>query len=213
MEQAIIFPSSHYVSTEAEQKRAIGTIREELRGRIDHFKNEMMYSEAERIEQRTSYDLELISEMGFCPGIENYSRHFNGRSVGEAPPTLLEYFAKNFLTFIDESHATIPQIGGMYRGDRARKMNLVEHGFRLISALDNRPLNFQEFEQSISKTLYVSATPGEYEMEKSEGVIVEQIIRPTGLLDPIIEIRPVINQIDDLLGEIRQIIKKKNEYL
>tara|TARA_B100000749_G_scaffold280895_2_gene280607 strand:+ start:216 stop:2270 length:2055 start_codon:yes stop_codon:yes gene_type:complete len=213
LDRALIFPSSHYVSTEEEQIRAIESIRDELRDRIGHFKNEMMFTEAERIEQRTSYDLELISEMGFCPGIENYSRHFNGRAPGEAPPTLLEYFPKDFLTIIDESHVTVPQIGGMYRGDRSRKETLVAHAYRLPSALDNRPLNFQEFEQNVNEALYVSATPGEYELKKCGGLFTEQIIRPTGLLDPIIEVRPVRNQVDDLLGEIRDRVEKKERVL
>lgn len=213
VDKALVFPSSHYVSTDDDQKHAVDTIRDELRERIDHLKNAMMYSEAERVEQRTSYDLELIGEMGFCPGIENYSRHFNGRGPGEAPPTLLEYFPKDFLTIIDESHVTVPQVGGMYRGDRARKTTLVEHGFRLPSALDNRPLNFEEFEGCTGKTLYVSATPGDFELKRSEGVIIEQIIRPTGLLDPEIEIRPVTNQVDDLLGEIRKTVAKNERVL
>jgi excinuclease ABC subunit B len=169
--------------------------------------------EKERIEQRTLYDLEMISEMGTCPGVENYSRHFTGRAPGEAPPTLLEYFPDEFITFIDESHVTVPQIGGMYRGDRARKLTLVEHGFRLPSALDNRPLNFQEFEGYMDKVIYVSATPGEYELQKSEGIVVEQIIRPTGLVDPLIEVRGAKTQVDDLLGEIRKRVKKKERVL
>ena len=213
VDRAMVFPSSHYVSTQEEQKRAIETIRDELRERISYFKDQMMPSEAERIEQRTSYDLELISEMGFCPGIENYSRHFNGRSPGQAPPTLLEYFPKGFLTIIDESHVTVPQVGGMYRGDRARKLNLVEHGFRLPSALDNRPLNFEEFEQCVNQVLYVSATPGEYEYKKTEGEVVEQIIRPTGLLDPLIEVRPITHQVDDLLAEIKTTTGKNERVL
>lgn len=203
IERIAIYPGSHYVSTEEKAKLAVETIREELRERIQYFRSQIKYAEAERIEQRTSYDLELMTEMGFCPGIENYSRHFTGRAQGEAPPTLLEYFPDQFLTFIDESHVTVPQVGGMYRGDRARKLTLVDHGFRLPSALDNRPLNFQEFEAYVDKVIYVSATPGDYEMKKSDGLVVEQIIRPTGLLDPVVEVRPVQNQVDDLLGEIR----------
>lgn len=213
LKEVSIYPGSHYVTPEDKQRHAIETIREELRDRINHYKNEMMTSEAERIEQRTLYDLELMSEMGFCPGIENYSRHLTGRSPGEPPPTLLEYFPKEYLIFVDESHVTIPQIGGMYRGDRARKMNLVDYAYRLPSALDNRPLNFQEFEGLVDKMIYVSATPGEYEMTKSEGLVVEQIIRPTGLLDPVVEVRPVKHQVDDLLVEIRKRTKKGERVL
>lgn len=208
-----IYPGSHYVTGEGRVAMAIETIRDELRDRIQHYKNEVMYKEAERIEQRTLYDLEILSEMGFCPGIENYSRHLTGRQPGEPPPTLLEYFPQDFLTFIDESHVTVPQIGGMYRGDRARKLTLVEHGFRLPSALDNRPLNFQEFERYVDKVVYVSATPGEYEMKKSGGLVVEQIIRPTGLLDPQVEVRPAKFQVDDLLGEIRKRVAKNERVL
>lgn len=213
IDKIAIYPGSHYVSTDERAKVAVETIREELRERIQHYRQQIRVLEAERIEQRTSYDLELMTEMGFCPGIENYSRHFTGREPGQAPPTLLEYFPAQFLTFIDESHVTVPQVGGMYRGDRARKLTLVDHGFRLPSALDNRPLNFQEFESYMDKVIYVSATPGEYEMSKSEGLIVEQIIRPTGLLDPVIEVRPARDQVDDLLGEIRARSKKKERVL
>ncbi|MCB0384333.1 MAG: excinuclease ABC subunit UvrB, partial [Bdellovibrionales bacterium] len=213
IDRIAIYPGSHYVSTEEKAKMAIETIRDELRERIQHYRQQIRFLEAERIEQRTSYDLEMISEMGFCPGIENYSRHFTGREPGEAPPTLLEYFPPEFLTFIDECHVTVPQVGGMYRGDRARKLTLVDHGFRLPSALDNRPLNFQEFEHYMNKVVYVSATPGEYEMNKSAGLVVEQIIRPTGLIDPKVEVRPVTNQVDDLLGEIRERAEKKERVL
>ncbi len=213
IDQIGIYPGSHYATPEENLKRSVFTIRDELRDRIQQFNKEIKFLEAQRIEQRTLYDIEMIEQMGFCQGIENYSRHLTGRGVGEPPPTLLEYFPKDFITFIDESHVTVPQIGGMYRGDRARKMNLVEHGFRLPSALDNRPLNFQEFEGLMDKVIYVSATPSDYEMKKSEGVIVEQIIRPTGLVDPIIEIRPVKHQVDDLLKEIRERVKKKERVL
>lgn len=213
LDQVAIYPGSHYVNSEDKAKLAVETIRDELRERIQHYQNEMKYLERERIEQRTLYDLEMIQEMGTCPGIENYSRHFTGRPPGAPPPTLVEYFPKDFLTIIDESHVTVPQIGGMYRGDRARKSTLVEYGFRLPSALDNRPLNFQEFESLMSKVLYVSATPGDYELKKSEGVVVEQIIRPTGLLDPVVEVRPVQFQVDDLLSEIRERIKKNERVL
>lgn len=213
LDQIGIYPGSHYATGDDNLKRANFTIREELRERLQQFKNEMKLLEAQRLEQRTLYDLEMIEQMGFCQGIENYSRHLTGRGPGEPPPTLLEYFPKNFITFIDESHVTVPQIGGMYRGDRARKTTLVEHGFRLPSALDNRPLNFQEFENFMDKVVYVSATPGPYELQKSEGMIVEQIIRPTGLIDPIVEIRPVKHQVDDLLKEIRERIKSKERVL
>jgi excinuclease ABC subunit B len=187
----------------------MGNIREELRERIVHFDNLNENTLRERIEKRTLYDLEMIEELGFCPGIENYSRHLTGRGPGEAPPTLLEYFDQNnFLTIIDESHVTVPQIGGMYRGDRARKMNLVEHGFRLPSALDNRPLNFEEFNKIIDKVVYVSATPGDYELRETGGLITEQIIRPTGLVDPIVEVRPATHQVDDLVGECKKVIEQ-----
>ena len=207
-----LYPSSHYVSTRERVKKAIESIREELRGHLDKLNREGKHSERERLEQRTLYDLEILEEMGTCPGVENYSRHLTGRKAGQAPPTLLEYFNKNFLTFIDESHITVPQAGAMYRGDRSRKLNLVEHGFRLPSALDNRPLNFQEFKNSLNKVVYVSATPGRYETEK-KFVVVEQIIRPTGLVDPEVSIRPAGNQVDDLLEEIQKRIKKKERVL
>ena len=213
LEEISFFPTSHYVGTEEINRRAVESIRVELRKQIQAYKNTIEPAKAQRIEQRTSYDLELIQELGFCPGIENYSRHFSGRGEGEPPPTLMEYFPKNFLLIVDESHVTIPQVGGMYRGDRARKLNLVEHAFRLPSALDNRPLNFQEFESLVDKALYVSATPKEYELQKSEGLVVEQIIRPTGLLDPISEVRSAQYQVDDLLDEIKVRIKKKQRVL
>ncbi|MEY4615121.1 MAG: hypothetical protein RJB66_81 [Pseudomonadota bacterium] len=213
LEKASVFPASHYVNGDDVLKKAIGTIQEELRARIKDFENQLKFLEAKRIEQRTYYDIEMMESIGFCQGIENYSRHMTGRGPGEAPPTLLEYFPAEFLTIVDESHVTIPQIGGMYRGDRARKMTLVEYGFRLPSALDNRPLNFQEYEKLMDKVVYVSATPGPYDMQKSEGLVVEQIIRPTGLLDPLVEVRPVRTQVDDLLKEIRIRIKAKERVL
>jgi excinuclease ABC subunit B len=213
IETATIFPGSHYVTSKDRVRLAIETIREELRERIQYYKDNFLLPEGERIESRTLYDLEILSEMGFCPGIENYSRHMTGRAAGEAPPTLIEYFPEKFLMIIDESHITVPQIGGMYRGDRARKMNLVQYGFRLPSALDNRPLNFQEFEKLQKNVVYVSATPSHYEMEKSGGLVIEQIIRPTGLLDPNVEVRPVTYQVDDLLKEIRIRVKKKERVL
>ena len=213
LDQIGIYPGSHYATGEENLKRAIKTIQDELRDRLNDLKSQMKLLEAQRLEQRTYFDIEMMEQMGFCQGIENYSRHLTGRGPGEPPPTLLEYFPKNFVTFIDESHVTVPQIGGMYRGDRARKMNLVEYGFRLPSALDNRPLNFQEFERMTDKVCYVSATPGEYEFKKSEGLIVEQIIRPTGLIDPVVEVRSVKHQVDDLLKEIRERVKKKERVL
>lgn len=213
MDQIGIYPGSHYATGDDNVKRAIGTIRAELLERLQHYNKNVMFLEAQRIEQRTLYDIEMMEQMGFCQGIENYSRHLTGRGPGQPPPTLLEYFPKDFITFIDESHVTVPQIGGMYRGDRARKSTLVEHGFRLPSALDNRPLNFQEFEGMTDKVVYVSATPGPYDLQKSEGVIVEQIIRPTGLIDPPVEVRPVKHQVDDLLKEIRERVKKQERVL
>lgn len=212
-ERLPLFPASHYVTSEGNLKSAIQTIQIELQERITELNSQMKTMEAKRLEQRTYYDIEMIEQMGFCQGIENYSRHLTGRKPGEPPPTLLEYFPKDFITFIDESHVTVPQIGGMYRGDRARKMTLVDYGFRLPSALDNRPLNFEEFEKLMNKVLYVSATPGVYELKKSEGMIVEQIIRPTGLIDPVVEVRPVKFQVDDLLKEIRDRIAKKERVL
>lgn len=208
-----IYPGSHYVSTEEANKKAIRSIKEELRQHLHVLANKKMETEYDRLKRRTFYDVEMIEEMGTCPGVENYSRHFTGRQEGEPPPTLLEYFPKDYLLFIDESHISVPQVGGMYRGDRSRKETLVQHGFRLPSALDNRPLNFQEFERSVNQVVYVSATPGEYEIQKSGGEVVEQIIRPTGLLDPEIFIRSTMAQVDNLLKEIREREKKKERVL
>lgn len=213
MDQIGIYPGSHYATGEGSLKKAIVTIQDELGHRLNELKANIKFLEAQRLEQRTYYDIEMMEQIGFCSGIENYSRHLTGRGPGVPPPTLIEYFPKEFITIVDESHITIPQIGGMYRGDRARKSTLVEHGFRLPSALDNRPLNFQEFEKLMDKVVYVSATPAAYELEKSEGLIIEQIIRPTGLIDPPIEIRPVKSQIDDLLKEIRIRIAKQERVL
>ena len=213
LDQIAIYPGSHYVTDEDRRKQAIQSIQEELRGRLEELKSQMKFLEAQRLEQRTYYDIEMMEELGYCQGIENYSRHLTGRAPGEPPPTLLEYFPDDFLCFIDESHVTIPQVGGMYRGDRARKLTLVEHGFRLPSALDNRPLNFQEFEKLLNHVIYVSATPGPYELKKSEGLIVEQIIRPTGLLDPLVEVRPARHQVDDLLKEIRARVARGDKVL
>ena len=207
-----IYPANHYVSTKKRITKAIKSIKEELKEHLKVLEKNKQIEERNRLQQRTIYDLEMLNEMGTCPGVENYSRHLTGRKTGEPPPTLLEYFPKNFLSFIDESHISVPQAGGMYRGDRRRKLTLVEHGFRLPSALDNRPLNFTEFEKILDKTLFVSATPGDYELQNSNDV-VEQIIRPTGLLDPKIFVRSAKNQIDDLLGEIKKRIKKKERVL
>ncbi|MFY9173798.1 MAG: excinuclease ABC subunit UvrB [Peptococcia bacterium] len=207
-----IVPASHYVTNKETMARAIGTIREELAGRLEEFNKQGKLLEAQRLEQRTNYDLEMMQEIGFCSGIENYSRHLTGRKKGEPPYTLLDFFPDNFLMIIDESHVTVPQIGAMYEGDRSRKTTLVEHGFRLPSALDNRPLRFAEFEERIKQLVFVSATPGPYELEHSRDV-VEQIIRPTGLLDPVVEVRPTKGQIDDLLEEINGRIEKQERVL
>ncbi|MGE4233782.1 MAG: excinuclease ABC subunit UvrB [Bacteriovoracia bacterium] len=202
LQRITLYPASHYVTTSEIRKRAIESVRLELRERLQDLNKNQKQLEAQRLEQRTLFDLEMIEEIGYCQGIENYSRHLTGRPEGAPPPTLLEFFPKDFLLLIDESHVTIPQVGGMYRGDRARKLNLVEHGFRLPSALDNRPLKFEEFEQAHGYRIYVSATPGPYELTKTGGEFIEQIIRPTGLLDPPIEVRPARSQVDDLLKEI-----------
>lgn len=207
-----IFPASHYATSQDKVQKAIVSIEKELEDRIKEFRSQEKLLEAQRIEQRTRYDIEMLSEMGFCQGIENYSRHLSGREPGSKPYTLIDYFPEDFLIIIDESHVTIPQIGAMYEGDRSRKMNLVEHGFRLPSALDNRPLKFKEFEDHINQILYVSATPREYELKHSEQV-VEQIIRPTGLLDPKIDVRPTEHQIDDLVKEIRERSKRDERVL
>jgi excinuclease ABC subunit B len=198
-----VYPASHYVATEERLKAAVVGITAELEARLGELQRQGKLLEAQRLEQRTRYDLELLHEMGFCPGIENYSRHLDGRAPGEPPHTLLDYFPEDFLFFLDESHITIPQTGGMYRGDRARKETLVDFGFRLPSALDNRPLNFEEFERRLVQAVYVSATPGDWEMQRAAGHVVEQLIRPTGLTDPAVEVRPARHQIDDLLNEIR----------
>jgi excinuclease ABC subunit B len=202
-----IFPASHYVATRPTLDRAVKEIQEELRERIVWFRERNMLLEAQRIEQRTLFDIEMMEEMGYCQGIENYSRLLDGRRAGEPPATLFDYFPTDALLFIDESHVSVSQVGAMYRGDRSRKETLVNYGFRLPSALDNRPLKFEEFEARGIQTVYVSATPADYELAKAEGVVVEQIVRPTGLLDPPIEIRPARDQVDDLIGEIRTVVK------
>ncbi|MBS1961213.1 MAG: excinuclease ABC subunit UvrB [Bdellovibrionales bacterium] len=208
-----IYPASHYVTSADNRKVAIESIRVELRERLAELRAQGKLVEAQRLEQRTLFDLEMIEELGFCQGIENYSRHLTQRGPGEPPPTLMDYFPKDWLLIVDESHVSVPQIGGMYRGDRARKMSLVDHGFRLPSALDNRPLNFEEWEKILNQTLFVSATPGEYELAKTGGEFVEQVIRPTGLLDPIVEVRKATTQVDDLLTEIRKRAEKNERVL
>lgn len=208
-----IYPASHYATSAEKAAAAITTIKEELKERLIELENENKLVEAQRLEQRTNYDIEMLEEIGFCSGIENYSRHLSQRQPGSRPYTLIDYFPDDFMLFVDESHVSIPQVGGMYEGDRSRKQNLVDFGFRLPSALDNRPLKFPEFEKLIKQTIYVSATPGPYEMEKTGGKVVEQIIRPTGLLDPLIDVRPVENQIDDLIENIHQIIDKNERVL
>ncbi|MBI5557315.1 MAG: excinuclease ABC subunit UvrB [Deltaproteobacteria bacterium] len=213
MEEVTIFPGSHFVTSREILARAMETIKSELKERLALFERERRLVEAQRLEQRTMFDLEMIGELGYCNGIENYSRHLTGRSPGEPPPTLLDYFPPDFILFADESHITIPQIGGMYRGDRSRKQTLVEFGFRLPSALDNRPLQFDEFDHRIKQAVYVSATPGDFELERAQGRVVEQIIRPTGLLDPAIEVRPATSQVDDLLAEVRKRAARKEAVL
>ncbi len=207
-----VYPSSHYVTPRETTLRAIEAIKAELRERIEFFQKAGRLVEAQRIEQRTRFDLEMLAELGFCKGIENYSRHLSGRKAGEPPPTLIDYLPADALMIIDESHVTIPQLGGMYRGDRSRKENLVEYGFRLPSALDNRPLRFDEFEKVVRQTVFVSATPADYEREKS-GQVVEQVVRPTGLVDPDVIVRPASSQVDDLLSEINLRVKKSERVL
>ncbi len=213
LERYAIYPGSHYVTPQEQMRRAIASIRDELRERLDFFDKEGRFLEKQRLEQRTLYDIEMMEQMGFCNGIENYSRHLSGRKAGEPPPTLLDYFPKDFLVVVDESHQTVPQLSAMYRGDRARKETLVEYGFRLPSALDNRPLKFEEWEERAKQCIHVSATPGEWELERTKGVFVEQVIRPTGLMDPEVEVRPVSGQVDDLLGEIKKRAEKDERVL
>ena len=209
----LISPASHYVTTKSKMERAIVTIEEELEERIKYFKDHNKLIEAQRIEERTNFDIEMMKETGFCSGIENYSRHISGRKPGSPPYTLFDYFPKDFLLLIDESHATIPQVRAMYNGDHSRKESLVNYGFRLPSAFDNRPLTFEEFEKKLNQVVFVSATPGDYEKEHSKENVVEQIIRPTGLLDPKIEVKPVTNQIDDLLEQIRIRVERNERVL
>jgi len=213
VDSAAIYPAKYFVTDRDKMQKAIYNIEQELRERLKELNKLEKYLEAARLEQRTKFDIEMMKEIGYCSGIENYSRHLDGRAPGSRPFNLLDYFPSDFLTIIDESHVTIPQIRGMYNGDRSRKMTLVEYGFRLPSALDNRPMTFEEFESMLNQVIYVSATPGDYELEKSGGVVVEQIIRPTGLLDPEIEVRPIKGQIDDLIAEIRIRAEKKEKCL
>jgi len=213
LERYAVYPGSHYVTPRQQLQRAVESIREELRERLDFFDREGRFLEKQRLAQRTSYDLEMLEQMGFVQGIENYSRHLSQRAPGEPPPTLVDYFPEGFLLVIDESHQTIPQLGAMYRGDRARKETLVEFGFRLPSALDNRPLRFEEFERYMQHVIFVSATPGEYELKTCEGEVVEQVIRPTGLIDPEIIVRGVDGQVDDLLAEIRARVARDERVL
>lgn len=212
LNRVVIYPATHYVTTVDIRERAIRQIKIELSEQVEYFRNSEKLIEAQRIEERTRFDLEMMAELGYCHGIENYSRHLTGRALGESPPTLLDYFPKDFLVIIDESHITIPQVIGMYKGDRSRKETLVGFGFRLPSALDNRPLKFEEFKSKVNQVIYVSATPGPYELERGE-MIAEQIIRPTGLIDPEIEVRPATNQVDDLLGRIRERVEQGERVL
>ena len=212
-QHVMIFPNSHYATTSEKMKKAIVTIEQEMQERVKYFKENNKLIEAQRIEERTNFDIEMMQETGFCQGIENYSRHISGREPGSRPYTLFDYFPKDFLLLIDESHATVPQVRAMYNGDRARKESLVNYGFRLPSAFDNRPLKFEEFEKLVNQVVFVSATPADYEKEHSKDNVVEQIIRPTGLLDPKIEVKPVTNQIDDLIEQIRERVERKERIL
>jgi len=213
VQQVLIFPASHFVTRADKLQRAIETIKIELKERLQELRGQGKLLEAQRLEQRTHFDIEMMQELGFCSGIENYSRHISGRNPGEAPYTLVDFFPDDFLVMIDESHQTLPQIRGMYAGDYSRKSTLVEYGFRLPSAVDNRPLKFDEFMNKINQAVFVSATPAPYEIELSKGVVVEQIIRPTGLIDPVIEVRPTEGQIDDLIEEIRRRVERKERTL
>lgn len=213
MENAAIFPANLYVASKDSLQQVIYEIQDEVQAQVEYFKGQGKYIEAQRLGERVNYDIEMIRELGYCNGIENYSRFFDRRRPGTRPFCLLDYFPKDYLMVVDESHQTIPQVSGMYGGDRSRKLVLVDYGFRLPSALDNRPLNFHEFENLTNQTIFVSATPDDYELEKCGGIVVEQVVRPTGLLDPPIEIRPSVNQIDDLLDEIDKTVKKGDRVL
>ena len=209
----MIYPATQYLTADGDDERIIKEIQRDMKIEVEAFEKKGKLLEAQRLKQRTEYDIEMIREIGYCKGIENYSRYLSGKKVGETPDTLLEYFPDDFLIFIDESHITIPQIRGMYNGDRARKTALVDNGFRLKAALDNRPLKFEEFRELSHQTVFVSATPGDFEIESSGGIIAEQLIRPTGILDPEIEVRPTGNQVDDLLEEIRKRVEKRERVL
>jgi excinuclease ABC subunit B len=213
LERYGIYPGSHYVTPDQQRRNAVESIRAELAERVVTFETEGKLLERQRLEQRTNYDLEMLEQMGFCHGIENYSRHLSGRKAGDPPPCLVDYMPEDFILVMDESHQSIPQVAAMFRGDRARKETLVEHGFRLPSALDNRPLKFEEFEPKIKQAIYVSATPAEYELTKCQGVVIEQVVRPTGLLDPIVHVRPSGNQVEDLLGEVRKRVARNERVL
>ena len=213
LDKVAVYPKTHYVTPKQRLEQAIGTIREELRERLDELELQQKLLERQRLEQRTLFDLEMLKEVGYCHGIENYSRHLTGRAPGAPPPTLIDYLPADFLLVVDESHQSVPQVRGMFHGDRSRKQTLVEFGFRLPSALDNRPLTFEEFDARVGQRIYVSATPGPFELERTGGVVVEQLIRPTGLLDPVIEVRPAKGQVDDLLGEIRRTVERKQRVL
>ena len=213
LEKVAVYPATHYVTDREKLESALKNIEQEMVERVEWFRSQAKFVEAQRLEQRTKYDLEMMEQLGYCSGIENYSRHLDGRGPGEPPPTLVDFFPPNFLLFIDESHISVPQLGGMYRGDQSRKGTLVEYGFRLPSALDNRPLKFEEFNARANQVVYVSATPGDYEFEQSKGIVVEQIIRPTGLIDPAVVVKPAKNQVDDLLEEIRARVEKGHRVL
>ncbi|MGB6068043.1 MAG: excinuclease ABC subunit UvrB [Desulfomonilaceae bacterium] len=213
LDRVAIYPASHYVTERSRLLESVELILEEMKERVEYFRQNNRFIEAQRIEERTRFDIEMLKEMGYCNGIENYSRYLTGRNAGEPPPTLLEYFPKDSLFLIDESHVSVPQLRGMFRGDRSRKQTLVEYGFRLPSALDNRPLQFDEFESHVSQAIYVSATPGPYELEKAGDRVAQQVIRPTGLMDPMIELRPASNQVDDLLDEIRKRVDRQERVL
>src|SRR6195952_5923912 len=213
MDHAAVFPANLYLAPKDMIQQVLAEIQDEMKAQVDYFKSVGKFIEAQRLSERVNYDVEMIKELGYCNGIENYSRFFDQRAPGARPFCLLDYFPKDFLCVIDESHQTVPQISGMYGGDRSRKLVLVDYGFRLPSAMDNRPQNFHEFENLVNQTVYVSATPGDFELEKCGGVVVEQVIRPTGLLDPMIDIRPAINQVDDLLDEVDKTIKMGDRVL
>ena len=213
LDRLAIYPASHYVTERSQLLESVDMILDEMKERVDFFRSQNKLIEAQRIEERTRFDVEMLKEMGYCNGIENYSRYLTGRNAGEPPPTLLEYFPEDALFFIDESHVSVPQLRGMFRGDQSRKQTLVEYGFRLPSALDNRPLRFEEFQEHVSQVIYVSATPAAYELEKAEGHVVQQVIRPTGLMDPVIELRPASDQVDDLLHEIQRSVENDQRVL